>query len=59
MTPEALKKQKEEKALADKTSYLALAKWHDQEATRYRQKAEELDPVSLVGLRAPGNFAGL
>jgi hypothetical protein len=52
-------KQKTEKALADKTSYMALAKWHDQEAARYRKKADDCEPISLVGPAPPGNFAGL
>ena len=53
-------KQKEDKALADKTSYIALAKWHDQEAAaHYRKKADGCEPVSLVGPAPPGNFAGL
>jgi hypothetical protein len=59
MTPEQLKKQKEDKALADKTSYMALAKWHDQEADRYRQKADDCVEVGLVPAASPGQFGGL
>ena len=59
MTPEALKKQKEEKALADKTSYMALAKWHDEEAARYRKKADECTPFELASTASTATFVGL
>ena len=58
MTSEA-QKQKEEKALADKNSYMALAKWHDQEAARYRKKADDCDPISLAPHAPSGTIGGL
>jgi hypothetical protein len=59
MTPEQLKKQKEDKALADKNIYIALAKWHGEEAARYSQKADNCDEVILAVPGAPGAFGGL
>jgi hypothetical protein len=59
MTAEELKKQKQDKALVEKNSYLALAKWHDSEAARYRTKADECLPLELVAMPSPGAFGGL
>jgi hypothetical protein len=53
------KEAKAAKALADKTSYTALAKWHDGEAARYRKKADECDEIDLVSTAPSGSFGGL
>jgi hypothetical protein len=61
-TTEEQKKQEEKaaKALADKTSYMALAKWHNDEAARYRKKADDYDPnFGLASAGSPGQFGGL
>ena len=57
--PTEEQKAKAAKAAADKVSYLALAKWHDSEASRYREKADACEPLELVSHTSPGNFAGL
>jgi hypothetical protein len=54
-----LKKQKQDKALVEKNSYLALAKWHDSEAARYRTKADACEELELVSTPSRGDFAGL
>jgi hypothetical protein len=59
MTAEELKKQKQDKALVEKNSYLALAKWHDSEAARYRTKADACEELELVSTPSRGDFAGL
>jgi hypothetical protein len=59
MNPEELKKQKQDKALADQNSYLKLASWHDDEAARYRKKADACIEIELVSAGSPGKFGGI
>jgi hypothetical protein len=59
MTTEELKKQKQDKALADKASYEKLAAWHKGECERYQAKADACIECELVPMASPGDFAGL
>jgi len=47
------------KAAADKASFTALAKFHEKEAQRFFQKANDCDEVTLALPGAPGKFGGL
>ena len=61
MTPEELKKQKEEKKaklLADKAGYVALAKYHDAESKRFQKAADNCDVFELAHRPPTGSFGG-
>jgi hypothetical protein len=59
MTPEALKKQKEEKAAVDKVYYLKMAEFHKSESKRFQKAADDCNPIEFVGPAAAGKFSGL
>jgi hypothetical protein len=59
MTTEELKKQKDEKAAADKARFTRLAEFHKNEADHYLKKADDCDEVTLASTRSPGTFGGL
>jgi hypothetical protein len=59
MTPEELKKQKDEKAAADKARFTRLAEFYKKEADHYLKKADDCDEVVLASSRPSGTFGGL
>jgi hypothetical protein len=50
---------KKAKAAIDKTNFTTLAKFHEKEAQRYYQKADDCDSFELAHRPPTENFGGL